>query len=203
MKMKLVNLKKVAAMSALGLVALLGTSVATNAQYGGNNRNQNKRIIKQQEKAAKAQAKAYEAQIRAEQLRQQQLNNRRPYTYNSNNHENATNRYRVNRGGRYYNTDQRGADLLRQAVNAGYQQGFRAGQADRNGRRRGSWNNNSMYTQGTYGYQTYVDRSQYQYYFQQGFQKGYQDGYNSRNQYGNGGSILGNILGQILNIQTY
>ena len=115
--MKLINLKKVAATSALGLVALLGTSVATSAQYRGNDRNQNKRIIKQQQKAAKAEAKAYNARVRAEQLRQQQLNDRRPYTYNSNYHLNAgTNRYRVNRGGRYYNTDQRGADLLRQAV---------------------------------------------------------------------------------------
>jgi hypothetical protein len=203
--MRSVNLKKIAAMSAFGLVALLGTSVATSAQYGGNNRNQNQRIIKQQEKAAKAQAKANEARIRAEQLRQQQWNNGQEYRYNSNYHLNQNSRYRVNRGGRYYNTDQRGADLLRQAVNAGYQQGYRAGQTDRSGRRNSSWNNNSMYRQGTYGYQTYVDRSQYQYYFQQGFQRGYQDGYNTRNQFGsnNGGNILSAILGQILNIQTY
>lgn len=185
-------------MSALGLVALLGTSVATNAQYGG----QNKKIVKQHIKAKKAELKADQARARAEQLRRQQYNNRRRNnTYNNN--VAAANRYRVYRGGRYYNTDQRGADLLRQAVNAGYQQGYRAGQTDRSGRRNSSWNNHSVYNQGTYGYQTYVDRSQYQYYFQQGFQKGYQDGYNSRNQYGNGGSILGNILGQILNIQTY
>jgi hypothetical protein len=195
---KLVNLKKVSAMSALGLVALLGTSVATNAQYGG----QNKKIVKQHIKAQKAQLKADQAWARAEQIRRQQINNRRPYYGNNNNVIVAT-RYRVNRGGRYYNTDQRGADLLRQAVNAGYQQGYNAGQMDRRGRRNSSWNNNSIYNQGTYGYQTYVDRSQYQYYFQQGFQKGYQDGYNSRSQYGNGSSILGSILGQILNIQTY
>jgi hypothetical protein len=39
--------------------------------------------------------------------------------------------YRYNRGGRYYETNQYGADLLRQAVNSGYEEGFRAGEADR------------------------------------------------------------------------
>ena len=37
-------------------------------------------------------------------------------------------------GGRYYETNQYGADLLRQAVNYGYDQGVRAGQADRQDR---------------------------------------------------------------------
>jgi flagellar biosynthesis/type III secretory pathway protein FliH len=119
----------------------------------------------------------------------------------------ARQQLRVYRNGRYYNTDQRGADLLRQAVNAGYQQGFDAGRNDRSSRRRSSWTTSNVYRQGSYGYQSYVDRSQYQYYFQQGFQRGYQDGYNSRYQYGsnNGGSvnILGSILSSILNIQTY
>jgi hypothetical protein len=92
-------------------------------------------------------------------------------------------------------------------VNAGYQQGFAAGRNDRNARRNSGWSNSNLYRSGTFGYQSYVDRGQYQYYFQQGFQRGYQDGYNSRYQYGynNGGSpsILGTILGSILNIQTY
>jgi hypothetical protein len=124
--------------------------------------------------------------------------------YNGNSN---ANRYRVYRSGRYYNTDSRGAELLRQAVNAGYQQGYEAGRNDRGSRRRSSWNNSNVYRSGTYGYQSYVDRSQYQYYFQQGFQRGYQDGYNSRYQYGtnNGGSvnILGSILSSILNIRSY
>ena len=117
------------------------------------------------------------------------------------------NRYRVYRNGSYYQTDSRGAELLRRAVNAGYQQGLQAGRNDRNSRRRSSWTNSNIYRSGTYGYQSYVDRSQYQYYFQQGFQRGYQDGYNSRYQYGtsNGGTvnILGSILSSILNIQSY
>ena len=92
-------------------------------------------------------------------------------------------------------------------MNAGYQQGFDAGRADRDSRLGSNWSNSGIYRSGTFGYQSYVDRSQYQYYFQQGFQRGYEDGYNSRYQYGynNGGtpSILGTILGSILNIQVY
>lgn len=174
---KLFNLKKIAAVSAFGVVTMLGMSVDANAQ---NNRN----IRKQQQKIEKAQDKIDRQQAK---IQRQRL--------------------RVYRNGRYYNTDQRGADLLRQAVNAGYQQGVQAGQNDRSSRRRLNWGGSNVYRTGTYGYQSYVDRSQYQYYFQQGFQRGYQDGYNSRYQYGtnNGGSlnILGSILGTILNIRSY
>jgi hypothetical protein len=196
--MKFVNIKKIAAMSVLGLVAVLGMSADASAQYTRDDRES---VYQQQQRAA--------AEIAREQRERQAELNRRNGQYGNNgdgyNGMGRNNRYRVNRNGRYYNTNQRGAELLRQAVNAGYQQGFRAGQNDRNSRRRSSWNNNRVYRSGTYGYQTHVDRSQYQYYFQQGFQKGYQDGYNSRNQFGtnNGGNILSSILGQILNIQTY
>lgn len=115
--------------------------------------------------------------------------------------------YRVYRNGSYYQTDFRGADLLRQAVNQGYSQGYRQGQVDRRYGRNSGYYGSSMYRSGTYGYRTYVDRSQYQYYFQQGFERGYQDGFYSRTQYGyySGGrrNILANILGSILNIQPY
>jgi len=115
--------------------------------------------------------------------------------------------YRVYRGGSYYQTDYRGAELLRRAVNAGYQQGYRQGQQDRQYRRSGGYYGSNTYRNGTYGYQSYVDQSQYQYYFQQGFQRGYKDGYNTRTQYGyrQGGSmnILSSILGSILNIREY
>ncbi len=115
--------------------------------------------------------------------------------------------YRVYRGGSYYQTDYRGAELLRQAVNAGYQQGYRQGQQDRQYRRSGGYYGSNIYRSGSYGYQSYVDRSQYQYYFQQGFQRGYQDGYNSQMRYGyrsgNAVNIIGSILGAILNIREY
>ena len=112
--------------------------------------------------------------------------------------------YRVYRDGRYYETDSRGADLLRQAVNRGYQQGYQQGQMDARYRRSSNYYGNNIYRSGTVGYQSYVARDQYQYYFQQGFQRGYEDGFNNQFQYGyrsnNGLSILGTILNGILNI---
>ncbi len=172
--MKLINLKKITMAVALGLVALFATSELTQAQVTYRDY---KEMRKQQKRIDKSQRK-YE--------RQQQQ------------------RYRVYTNGQYYNTDDRGAQMLRQAVNSGYQQGFRAGQYDAQRRNQYGYNSQNMYRTGTYGYQSYVDRSQYRYYFQQGFQKGYQDGYYRRNQYGNNGTnILGSILSSILNIQQY
>lgn len=116
-------------------------------------------------------------------------------------------RYRVYRNGSYYETDHRGAELLRQAVNAGYQRGYRQGQIDSRYGRSGGYYGSDIYRSGSYGYRSYVDRNQYQYYFQQGFQRGYEDGYNSRLRYGyrSGSSynILGAILNSILNIRQY
>lgn len=112
--------------------------------------------------------------------------------------------YRVYRNGSYYQTDNRGAELLRQAVNSGYQQGYRQGQLDARYNRGSNYYGNNMYRTGTYGYQSYVARDQYQYYFQQGFQRGYEDGFNNQYRYGyrtnSGLNILGNILNGILNI---
>lgn len=182
--MKLNTLKKTIIASVLGLITLLGTSEAASAQS-------RKQIEKQQQKVEKQQQKIIQQQQKLAK-QQQKLQNQR---------------YRVYRNGSYYETDNRGAELLRQAVNRGYQQGFSAGQADRQNRRGNSYNNSSIYRNGNYGYQSYVDSRQYQYYFQQGFQRGYQDGYNSRYQYGanNNGSlnILGTILQGILNFKQF
>jgi flagellar biosynthesis/type III secretory pathway protein FliH len=93
--------------------------------------------------------------------------------------------------------------MLQRAVNDGYREGFRAGQADRED----GWGFNHRdayaYQDASYGYDGYyVDLSEYQYYFREGFQRGYEDGYYSRSQYGsysNGSqSILAAILEQIL-----
>jgi hypothetical protein len=120
--------------------------------------------------------------------------------YGNNTNVNRRGMYRVYRDGRYYETDSRGAELLRTAVNRGYQQGYLAGQRDRRyGRGDTNYYNNSTYRTGTYGYQTYVARDQYQYYFQQGFQRGYQDGYNTSNRYGYRSGSNWNILGTVLN----
>ena len=87
--------------------------------------------------------------------------------------------------------------MLRRAINDGYREGFRAGQADRED----GWSSNPQdgyaYQDASYGYDGYyVDLGEYQNYFREGFQRGYDDGYYSRSRYGrysNGGS---SILGQ-------
>lgn len=221
--LKLINLKKFSAALALGVVALLGTAGVANAQ---SDRNQDRKAAKQQQKIEKQQSKIDRQRLRLQQQRQAEWTRRNSrivtrraqgsgyYTLDPN--RNITEgRYRAYRSGRWYNTDHRGADLLRQAVNEGYRQGFNAGRADRSGSRIRSWSNSNVYRSGTAGYQNGVDRGQYQYYFRQGFQRGYQDGSNSQYredyygdyQYGtfNNGSpnILGTILNQILNLQSY
>ena len=158
---------------------------------------QHQALANQRAAFARQQALIRQQQIRLQQQRQAQL--RRQAQYN--------NRYRVNQNGRYYQTDYRGAELLKQAVNEGYRQGFLAGQYDSSHRRSYKYNSSSMYNNGNYGYQSYVDSRLYQHYFQQGFQKGYEDGYSKRYKYGtynNGNrSILGTILGAILKLERY
>src|SRR5688572_9098462 len=120
------------------------------------------------------------------------------------NRRGGTRGFRIFRNGSYFETDSRGAELLRQAVNNGYRQGFQQGQVDARYGRGSNYFGNTMYRSGTFGYQSYVDRSQYQYYFQQGFQRGYEDGFNNQYRYGyrtnSGLNILGTILNGILQI---
>lgn len=258
--MKSFNLKKLVGISAIGLIAILGTSEIANAQGRGRGSDhkedrkdwkQERKYDKQQEKLDKQRARieqqrshAEQQRILAEQRRQAQWNHQNTRVrsgndrsngngyYNGNANANTNrnhDRFRVTRNGSHYDTNQRGVELLRQAVNEGYRQGFRAGRSDLDGRRRISYSNSNVYQSGTYGYQSEVNQSQYQYYFRQGFQRGYQDGANSRyrDQYNNGQynngqydtgynqqyqygsssngvlSILGTILSQILNIRSY
>src|ERR1043165_6771407 len=99
--MKLYSLKGTIAAAVFGLIAILGTSGAANAQTRNQVGRQQQKVIKQQQKVIKQQQKL--------ENQQQKL---------------QASRYRVYRNGSYYQTDRRGADLLKQAVNAGYQQGF-------------------------------------------------------------------------------
>ncbi len=115
--------------------------------------------------------------------------------------------YRYHRGGSYYEINQYGADLLRQAVNNGYQEGFRAGEADRQDRWHSDYRDSYAYRDANYGYSGYyIAQDDYNYYFRQGFQRGYEDGFDSRYQYGQYSegrySILGTILSQILGFQS-
>ena len=143
-----------------------------------------------------------------ERVRLQQLNYRNhshdyyndPYYYTASN-------YRYNYGGNYYQTNQYGANILRQALNYGYQEGIRAGRADHQDHWRYSYRDSYIYEDANYGYKGYyVRQSDYNYYFRQGFQRGYDDGYYSRYHYGqyNNGSntLLSTLLVSILNLQN-
>jgi hypothetical protein len=116
-----------------------------------------------------------------------------------------TYRYRI--AGADRETNQYGADMLRAAVNNGYDQGWKAGRADRADRWASGYQKSYAYQDANYGYNgNYIPQSDYNYYFRQGFRRGYADGYASRSQYGtvtNGSpSILGTILAGILGLQT-
>jgi hypothetical protein len=136
-------------------------------------------------------------------LAQQLAFQNRRYDYNNDPYFYTAPNYRYYRGGRYYEINNYGADLLRQAINNGYEQGYYAGRADRMDHWRFDYRNSFAYQDANYGYDGYyVDVSDYNYYFRQGFQRGYQDGYYGRYRYGRyeGGnySILAPVLATIL-----
>ena len=116
--------------------------------------------------------------------------------------------YRYMRDGAWYTMNSYGYNLLQQAINDGYGEGYRAGRADRMDGWRYDYRSSYVYQNASYGYSGYyMDRGDYSYYFRQGFQRGYEDGYYSRYRYGtsrNGSySILGAVLGTILSLQAY
>ena len=173
--MKLTKFAKIGLAAIFGGAVLIGAGVDANAQGNSRWAHEKNRIRKNQKAYEKAEKRA------------------------------AKQYYRLYRGDGYYQTDHRGYELLRTAVNRGYQQGYRAGLNDRRYRRVMGYGDENYYRSGTYGYQSYVDRGQYQYYFRQGFERGYQDGYYEQSRYGynSGGTwnILGSILGSILNVR--
>jgi hypothetical protein len=197
--------------SIAGLLFLLGAETASAQRYNDEYRDWQRAQREAQEEyrdylRSRSRSDYRDWQQAQRKAQREYAEYRRSVGYNNRytNRRDNVRRYRVYRDGRYYNTDYRGAELLRQAVNSGYQQGFRQGQMDAQYGRRTGYYGNNIYRSGTYGYQSYVDRSQYQYYFQQGFQRGYQDGFNNQYRYGyrsnSGLNILGSILNGILNI---
>jgi hypothetical protein len=113
--------------------------------------------------------------------------------------------YRYNMGGVFRETNQYGVDVLRQAVNQGYLEGYRAGQVDRRDRVPADFQRAFDFENGNFDYAgSYVPQSDYSYYFREGFRRGYDDAYWSRARYGtfvNGNaSILSDILTGILGL---
>ena len=109
--------------------------------------------------------------------------------------------YRYYYGGRYYNINRYQSDLIRQAMNYGYEEGYQAGRADRLDRWAFDFRGNYIYNDANYGYYGYyVDQGTYNYYFQEGFRRGYEDGYYGRYRYGRyyNGSYL--LLDSVLNV---
>lgn len=210
-------IKKAIIGAGLGLMVLVGTAISASAQ----NVTRELRQLQNAQNRAQIAYQRYQitrppsdyriwqyaqARVQTEQLQYQRALARANSGFGAYNagYNNGIRMYRINRGGRYYNVDQRGVELLRSAIQQGYSQGYRQGQLDRQYRRVYSFGDRSLYRSGTYGYQSYVARDQYQYYFQQGFQRGYEDGFNSTYRYGmrsnNGFNVLSGVLNTILQI---
>jgi hypothetical protein len=177
------------------------------AQYRGH--------LDQQQRAAQQQSAQLQQQNRGAQysyqqqyiagmrLQQLRIQSQGSYDYGRDLYLYTAPSYRYSHGGRYYETNQYGVDLLRQSVNYGYEQGRLAGMADLQDRWPFNYRSSYAYQDANYGYGGfYVDRDDYNNYFREGFRRGYEDGYYGRYQYGtysNGkGSILGAVLGAIL-----
>jgi hypothetical protein len=115
--------------------------------------------------------------------------------------------YRYFRGGRYYYASDCAADMLRRAVNYGYQEGVLAGRSDREDHWAASYHDSYAYQDATFGYDNYcVSLEEYRYYFRRGFLRGYEDGYYDRWRYGSYSNgvftLLGDVFLQILKLET-
>ena len=173
--------------------------------------NQGRRVVEQQ--SVELQRQHRNAQYRYMQsyvsgLQQQEvaLRDYRYYDYDNDPYFYTPADYRYYRGDQYYETNQYGIALLRQALNNGYREGRLAGMADREDGWRPSYGSSYAYRDANYGYNGYyLDRGTYNYYFREGFRRGYDDGYNSSYRYGrysNGtGSLLDTILNAVLRVQ--
>jgi len=143
--------------------------------------------------------------IRLQRDQQSGVQDMRDYNYGDDPYFYTASNYQYLRGGRYYRTNEYGANVLRRAVNAGYSEGVLVGRADRQDRWAYNYRTSYVYRDGTYGYRGfYVERAEYNYYFREGFRRGYEDGYYGRALYGAYAtgrfSILGGILTTILDL---
>jgi hypothetical protein len=109
--------------------------------------------------------------------------------------------------GGYYGINHYQSDLIRQAMNYGYEEGFHAGRADRYDHWRFDYRSNYIYRDADYGYYGYyVDEDMYSHYFREGFRRGYEDGYYGRYRYGRyyGGSysLRRDVLDSVFRIEV-
>ena len=146
---------------------------------------------------------AYYERLRAQQ--QRMLSQR--YNYANDPYFYTPDTYQYSYNGNAYQTNQYGAQLLRQAANDGYAEGSRRSCRPQDGWR-DDYRNAFAYQDANYGYNGYyVSQQDYNYYFRQGFRRGYDDGYDQDYRYGrydqgnDTGSLLQTVLGLILNLQ--
>lgn len=144
-----------------------------------------------------------------ERLRQQQLRLENDgYDYDSDPFYYTAPSYRYRRGSIYYETNQYGVDVLRQALNNGYEEGIQAGLADQQDKWRFDYQQSFAYQDANFGYDgRHVQQDDYNYYFREGFQRGYDDGYKDRRAYGRNNAsgpdtLLGAVIETILGLQS-
>lgn len=159
-----------------------------------------------QEQKRMAQYRAQQDYMARLQQQQQRLREERERDYSRDAYITTPHAYRYIVSGNARETNQYGADVLRQAVSYGYQQGYIAGRADRQDHWQANYENSIAYRDANYGYNgSYIDRGDYNYYFREGFRRGYDDGYYSRSRYGNSlngtPTILGSLISTILGLQ--
>ncbi|HYE65844.1 MAG TPA: hypothetical protein VD966_09675 [Pyrinomonadaceae bacterium] len=88
-------------------------------------------------------------------------------------------------------------EVRRYALDAGYQEGYRAGEIDRANGERFNYNDEGAYRDATTGYRdSFGNLESYRRSFREGFRRGYDDGYRQHDSRRGGfGDILGNIFG--------
>lgn len=151
------------------------------------------------------------SQLRAQQeygaqLKQQQRDLLAPRNFATDPWVSAPDTYRYVANGANRQTNQYGAEVLRQAVRNGYGQGYRAGLADQQDHSVSSYQGSFAYRDANHGYLGRdVDQSDYNYYFRQGVQRGYDDGFTHRARYGTvskgSATVLASLLSSILALQ--
>jgi flagellar biosynthesis/type III secretory pathway protein FliH len=202
--MRMSTLNRLAvAVSISAILAAMG--FASHAESQSDARQQQQAEAKQEKQDEKDDRKDEKASQKAHQQMERLQNDR--YDFDTDPFYYTPPNYRYRRDARYYETNQYGVDVLRQASNTGYQEGLLAGRADKQDNWRFDYRQSFAYQDANYGYDgRYVQQEDYNHYFREGFQRGYDDGYYERRQYGRntGGadSLLDAVLGAILSLEA-
>ena len=185
--MKLNGIKRIGG-AILGLFLFVGimavSSTTAQAQYPYWNQDQYRRAEQQRRERERELQRQRERQTQQGGYYDQYGNWHSTGSYNNNGYyNNGNNGYYNNGNNGYYNNGSRrwdgygnqggSYDLRQTALNAGYNEGLKAGREDRRRGRYGSHNPNALKDYNS----RMGDRSTYQQYFMQAYQNGYADGF--------------------------